>query len=294
MAEPAIPGSPSSVSSAPTALLAPDLLRGKRVLVTGGGSGLGLAMATRFAQLGATPVLCGRGQEVLVAAAAGLAMPAEVEVCDLRDADQVERMFERIWQRGPLDVLVNNAAATFIAQTERLSARALDAILGPTLHGAAYCTLAAGRRWIDAGRRGCVLSILSTSVRTGRAFTVPSAMAKSGLQAMTRSLAVEWGPRGIRLVAIAPGSFPTEATQRQLMPQARRNGADVARRVPLGRHGQPAELAELAAFLISDGALYINGETVAIDGGAHLRSSGAEDLLDWDEARWEEHRRQRP
>jgi NAD(P)-dependent dehydrogenase (short-subunit alcohol dehydrogenase family) len=277
----------------PTELLAPGLLRGKRVLVTGGGSGLGLAMATRFAQLGATLVLCGRRQEVLEAAAAGLAQPAEVEVCDLREAEQVERMFERIWQRGPLDVLVNNAAATFIAQTERLSARALDAVLGPTLHGAAYCTLAAGRRWIEAGQRGCVLSILSTSVRTGRAFTVPSAMAKSGLQAMTRSLAVEWGPRGIRLVAIAPGSFPTAATQRQLMPQARRPGADVTRRVPLGRHGDPAELAELAAFLVSDGAAYINGETVAIDGGAHLRTSGAEDLLDWDGARWDDHRRQR-
>ncbi len=274
-------------------VLAPQLLQGRRILVTGGGTGLGLAMATRFAELGATPVLCGRRGEVLSAAAAGLATAAETEVCDLRDADQVEQMFERIWARGPLDALVNNAAATFIAQTERLSPRALDAILGPTLHGAAYCTLEAGRRWIDAGRRGCVLSILSTSVRTGRAFTAPSAMAKSGLQALTRSLAVEWGPRGIRLVAIAPGSFPTDATQRQLMPEGRRPGADVTRRVPLGRHGKAGELADLAAFLVSDGAAYINGETIAIDGGAHLRTSGAEDLLDWDDGHWDAHRRQR-
>lgn len=277
-----------------TGAFAPDLLRGKRVLITGGGTGLGLAMASRFAQLGAALVLCGRRADVLAQAAAALhaegAAPVTTEVCDLRDSDQVEQMFERIWQQGPLDVLVNNAAATFIAQTDRMSARAIDAILGPTLHGAAYCTVAAGRRWIAAGQRGTVLSILSTSVRTGRAFTVPSAMAKSGLQAMTRSLAVEWGPRGIRLVAIAPGSFPTAATQRQLMPG---RSAAASARVPLGRHGDPAELTDLAAFLVSDHAAYINGETIAIDGGAHLRSSGAEDLLGWSDAQWAAHRQQR-
>lgn len=277
-----------------TGAFAPDLLRGKRVLITGGGTGLGLAMASRFSQLGAALVLCGRRADVLAQAAAALhaegAAPVTTEVCDLRDSDQVEQMFERIWQLGPLDVLVNNAAATFIAQTDRMSARAIDAILGPTLHGAAYCTVAAGRRWIAAGQRGTVLSILSTSVRTGRAFTVPSAMAKSGLQAMTRSLAVEWGPRGIRLVAIAPGSFPTAATQRQLMPG---RSAAASARVPLGRHGDPAELTDLAAFLVSDHAAYINGETIAIDGGAHLRSSGAEDLLGWSDAQWAAHRQQR-
>lgn len=276
------------------------LLSGKRILVTGGGTGLGLLMARRFAGLGASIVICGRRRDVLDQAAAAMrAEPAgtqakgtvDVEVCDVRSGEQVEAMFDRIWEQGPLDVLVNNAAATFVARTERMSSRAIDAILGPTLHGAAYCTVAAGRRWIEAKRPGVVLSILSTSVRTGRAFTVPSAMAKSGVQAMTRSLAVEWGPRGIRLVAIAPGLFPTTGASKQLMVTARAN--DAARRVPLGRNGKLAELADLAAYLVSDQAGYINGETIAIDGGAHLRSSGAEDLLQWTEAQWQAHQAKR-
>jgi NAD(P)-dependent dehydrogenase (short-subunit alcohol dehydrogenase family) len=185
-------------------------------------------------------------------------------------------------------VLVNNAAATFIAETEHLSFRAADAILAPTLHGAMYCTLATGRRWIAAKHGGVVLSILSTSTITGRAFTVPSAMAKSGILAMTRSLAVEWGPKGVRLVAIAPGSFPTPGASGQLRPEGREDGW--AARNPLGRTGEHRELADLACFLISDSAGYINGEMVVQDGGAHLRSSGAEDLLQWTEKRWEEHR----
>lgn len=274
-----------------------DLLAGQRIMVTGGGTGLGLAMATRFAELGASLVLCGRRTEVLAGAAEGLRVSfstsVSIETCDLRNPEAVEQMFDRIWTEGPLDVLVNNAAATFIAQTECLSARAVDAILAPTLHGAVYCTVGAGRRWIDANRGGTVLSILSTSVRTGRAFTVPSAMAKSAVQAMTRSLAVEWGSRGIRLVAIAPGAFPTEATRRQLMPEARQASDPMIRRVPAGRTGDPSELADLAAFLVSDGASYINGETIAIDGGAHLRTSGVEDLIGWSDAQWQAHRTQR-
>ncbi|RYZ13231.1 MAG: SDR family oxidoreductase [Comamonadaceae bacterium] len=272
-------------------------LAGRRILVTGGGTGLGLAMAGRFAELGATLVLCGRRREVLAAAAdrlhAEFAAEVQTEACDLRESDQVEAMFERIWARAPLDVLVNNAAATFIAQTDRLSPRAVDAILGPTLHGAAYCTIAAGRRWIDAGRNGTVLSILSTSVRTGRAFTVPSAMAKSALQAMTRSLAVEWGPHGIRLVAIAPGAFPTPGAWQQLMPEGRAGSATPGGRVPAGRTGQASELADLASYLVSDAAAYITGETIAIDGGAHLRTSGAEDLLAWTADDWTAHRAKR-
>ena len=278
-------------------MFAADLLAGQRILVTGGGTGLGLALATRFAELGASLVLCGRRTEVLAGAAEELRVRfstrVSIETCDLRNPEAVEQMFDRIWTVGPLDVLVNNAAATFIAQTERLSARAVDAILAPTLHGAAYCTVGAGRRWIDANRGGTVLSILSTSVRTGRAFTVPSAMAKSAFQAMTRSLAVEWGSRGIRLVAIAPGAFPTEATRRQLMPEARQASDPTTRRVPAGRPGDPSELADLAAFLVSGGASYINGETIAIDGGAHLRTSGVEDLIGWSDAQWQAHRTQR-
>ena len=274
-----------------------DLLRGKRILVTGGGSGLGAAMAGRFAELGASLVLCGRRVAVLTETAghirAATSATVEVHGCDLRDAAAVAAMFEAIWATGPLDVLVNNAAATFIAQTERLSARAADAVLAPTLHGALYCTLEAGRRWIAEGRPGTVLSILSTSVRTGRAFTVPSAMAKAGLQAMTRSLAVEWGPKGVRLVAIAPGPFPTPGAWSQLMPAERASARAPGARVPLGRVGAAPELANLAAYLVSDEAGYVSGETVVIDGAAHMRTSGAEDLLEWSEADWAAQRARR-
>jgi NAD(P)-dependent dehydrogenase (short-subunit alcohol dehydrogenase family) len=268
------------------------LLSAKRILITGGGSGLGAAMGRRFVELGAELVICGRRLEPLEQTAARLGSELGGKVtaisCDIRDGAAVEAMMDTIWREAPIDVLVNNAAATFIAQTEQLSYRAADAILAPTLHGAMYCTLAAGRRWIDGTHKGVVLSILSTSTITGRAFTVPSAMAKSAVLAMTRSLAVEWGPKGIRTVAIAPGAFPTPGSSGQLRPQGRDD--NWASRNPLGRAGEHGELADLASFLISDRAGYINGEMVVQDGGAHLRSSGAEDLLQWSDAQWERHR----
>jgi NAD(P)-dependent dehydrogenase (short-subunit alcohol dehydrogenase family) len=268
------------------------LLAGKRILVTGGGSGLGAAMGRRFVELGAELIICGRRLDVLEATAAKLRadLGGKVDVirCDIRDGAGVDAMMDAIWRAAPLDVLVNNAAATFVAQTEHLSFRAADAVLAPTLHGAMYCTLAAGKRWIEAGHRGVVLSILSTSTITGRAFTVPSAMAKSAILAMTKSLAVEWGPKGIRTVAIAPGAFPTAGAVGQLRPQGRDD--NWGSRNPLGRVGEHGELANLASFLISDSAGYINGEMVVQDGGAHLRSSGAEDLLAWTEAQWEAQR----
>lgn len=271
-----------------------DLLARKRILITGGGSGLGAAMASRFAELGADLVICGRKRERLETTAMHLRdtlnATIDVAVCDIRDGGAVDAMMDDLWRTAPLDVLVNNAAATFIAQTEHLSFRAADAILAPTLHGALYCTLAAGRRWIDAKRKGVVLSILSTSTITGRAFTVPSAIAKSGVLAMTKSLAVEWGPKGIRTVAIAPGAFPTPGAAGQLRPQGR-DGFGLTN--PLGRTGEHHELANLASFLISDQASYINGEMVVQDGGAHLRTSGAEDLLQWTDAQWTEHRADR-
>ncbi len=270
------------------------LLAGKRILVTGGGSGLGAAMGRRFIALGAELIICGRRLELLEAAAAQMRsdLGGKVKVtavrCDIRDGAAVDAMMDVIWRDAPLDVLVNNAAATFIAQTERLSFRAADAILAPTLHGAMYCTLAAGKRWIEGKHEGVVLSILSTSTITGRAFTVPSAMAKSAVLAMTKSLAVEWGPKGIRTVAIAPGAFPTAGATGQLRPEGR--DESWGSQNPLGRTGKHGELADLASFLISDRAGYINGEMVVVDGGAHLRSSGAEDLLQWTDAQWDKQR----
>lgn len=189
------------------------LLKSKRILVTGGGSGLGAAMGRRFLSLGAELIICGRKLDRLETTATEMRAQTGGTVttfaCDVRDGAAVDGMMDAIWRGAPLDILVNNAAATFMAQSEHLSFRAADAILAPTLHGAMYCTLAAGRRWIEGKHGGVVLSILSTSTITGRAFTVPSAMAKSAVLAMTKSLAVEWGPKGIRTVAIAPGPFPT-------------------------------------------------------------------------------------
>ena len=272
------------------------LLKGKRILVTGGGSGLGAAMGRRFLELGAELIICGRRMEQLETTAAEMRQSPGGEVtamrCDIRDGAAVDAMMDAVWREAPLDVLVNNAAATFIAQTEQLSYRAADAILAPTLHGTMYCTLAAGKRWIEGGHKGVVLSILSTSTITGRAFTVPSAMAKSAVLAMTRSLAVEWGPKGVRTVAIAPGAFPTPGASGQLRPEGR--DESWAQHNPLGRAGEHGELADLASYLISDRAGYINGEMVVQDGGAHLRSSGAEDLLQWTDAQWQSQRERRP
>jgi len=268
------------------------LLAQKRILITGGGSGLGAAMGRRFAELGAELIVCGRRLELLEQTAAKLRGEFGGKVttakCDIRNGADVEAMMDAIWREAPIDVLINNAAATFIAQSEQMSLRAADAILAPTLHGTMYCTLGAGKRWIEGRHKGVVLSILSTSTITGRAFTVPSAMAKSAVLAMTKSLAVEWGPKGVRLVAIAPGAFPTEGASGQLRPEGREQGW--ASRNPLGRAGEHGELANLASFLISDSAGYINGEMVVQDGGAHLRSSGAEDLLQWTDAQWEKQR----
>src|ERR1700738_3456884 len=266
------------------------LLAGKRILVTGGGSGLGAAMGRRFVELGAELIICGRRLELLEQTASQLRgeFGGKVSVvrCDLRDGAAVDAMMDTIWRDAPPDVLVTNAAAT--AQTEHLSFRAADAILAPTLHGTMYCTLAAGKRWIEGKHKGVVLSILSTSTITGRASTVPSAMAKSAVLAMTKSLAVEWGPKGIRTVAIAPGAFPTAGASGQLRPEGRDEGW--AQRNPLGRAGDHREFADLASFLISDAAGYINGEMVVQDGGAHLRSSGAEDLRQGSDAQWEKQR----
>ena len=278
-----------------TAALSADLLKGRRVLITGGGSGLGRSMGRRFLELGATLVICGRTPSRLEEAAEefvrDLGATVEMEVCDIRNPDAVDAMMDRLYAAGPLDVLVNNAAGNFIAQTHRLSPRAIDAVLGTTLHGPAYCTVACGRRWIDAGRPGVVLSILTLSALHGAPFTVPSAMAKAGVDAMTKSLAVEWGPHGIRLVAIAPGPFPTEGAGARLTPAVGAGAPGAG--VPLGRVGAHHELADLAAFLVSDLAAYITGETVVIDGGQRWLGGsrpGAADMLRWSDADWDNQR----
>jgi len=247
-----------------------SLLQGKRILITGGGTGLGKSMGRRFLTLGADLAICGRRVEVLQATADEFKRDCSADVqivaCDIRNPDAVEAMMDELWQRQPLDVLVNNAAGNFIAQTHRLSPRAIDSVLGICLHGTAYCTTACGRRWIDDGRAGTVLSILTLSALMGAPFTVPSAMAKAGVEAMTKSLAVEWGPKRIRLNAVAPGNFPTEGATSRLNPTAgNKENADSG--VPLRRSGEHIELANLCAFLISDLAGYMTGETVVIDGG---------------------------
>lgn len=260
----------------------PGLLKGKRVLVTGGGTGLGLAMGRRFLELGARLAICGRREEVLNDAAAQLTAETGGEVvahrCDIRDAAQVEAMMTALWESGGVDILVNNAAGNFIAKTEELSPRAVDAVLGIVLHGSAYMTLACGKRWLAEQRKATVLSIVTTYAWTGSAYVVPSAMAKAGVLALTRSLAVEWGGRGIRLNAIAPGPFPTPGAWERLVPNAEL-AKTFETRNPLHRAGEHIELANLAAFLVSDFAGYINGEVVTIDGGEWLQGAGQFNFL---------------
>ena len=276
---------------------AAGLLAGRRALVTGGGTGLGRSIGLRFLELGASLAICGRRAAVLeeTADAWRTDLPGAVVTthpCDIRDAAAVEMMLDDVWRHGAPDILVNNAAANFLAQTHRLSARALDAVLSTTLHGAAYCTIGCGRRWIEAKQPGVVLSILTLSALQGGAFTTPSAMAKAGLLAMTQSLAVEWGPHGIRLVAIAPGTFPTEAAVARLRP----GGMDHAG-VPLRRAGKHEELTDLAAFLVSDHAGYITGECVVADGGRRLLGgarAGAQEMLDWTDEQWAQQRARTP
>ena len=256
-----------------------DVLAGKSILVTGGGSGLGKEIGKALAAKGAAVHICGRRANVLDDAmreiAAGATAPVRRHVCDIRDADQVEAMMAAVWETGPLTGLVNNAAANFIAPTKDLSPRGFRAVTSTVMDGSFHVTLAVGKRWIAGGLKGAVVSNLVTWVWTGSAFVVPSAMAKTALHAMTMSLAVEWGPYGIRLNATAPGPFPTEGAWEKLNPiPDAQSSATSAESVPLRRFGQMRELQNLIVFLLSDGCDYLTGQTIAIDGGQHLAGPG--------------------
>jgi NAD(P)-dependent dehydrogenase (short-subunit alcohol dehydrogenase family) len=274
-----------------------DLLKNKRILITGGGTGLGRAMAERFLQLGAVVYICGRRADVLAQSCKELAGATNGEIhsiaCDVRDRDAVEQTIDTIWRQGPLNVLVNNAAGNFIARTEELSPRAWEAVLGIVLNGTIHMTMACGRLWLSTKQPGTVLNISTTyaAAASGSAFVVPSAVAKAGVHALTTSLAVEWGPSGIRFNEIAPGPIPTEGAFSRLLPRKdiEQHALD---RNPMRRFGTVEEFANLAAFLVSDGCTYINGETIVMDGGAWLRGASGfgylDELLtdsDWNELR---------
>ncbi|MFZ5481725.1 MAG: SDR family oxidoreductase [Myxococcota bacterium] len=255
-------------------MFAPDLLESQAILVTGGGTGLGRAMAERFAQLGAKVGVVGRRPgplEETVAAIRAAGGTAAFALADVRDPESVRLAVDALEaELGPLTGLVNNAAGNFLSATEDLSPNAFDAVVRIVLHGTFHATRELGTRWIARGTHGHILSIVTTYAWMGSAFVVPSAAAKAGVLAMTRSLAVEWATYGIRSNAIAPGPFPTEGAFSRLM------AGDVAeeakKMVPLGRFGEPVELANLASYLMSPMAAYVTGECVTIDGGEWLRA----------------------
>ena len=267
------------------------LFSGKRILVTGGGTGLGKAMSERFLTLGAEIFICGRRKQVCEATADELMKAHGGKVhafgVDIRDAAAVDAMVEEIFSSGPLTGLVNNAAGNFISRTQDLSPRGFDAVANIVMHGTFYVTHAVGKRWIAGKCKGSVVSIAVTWVRNGGPFVVPSAMSKAAIHAMTMSLATEWGPYGIRLNAIAPGEIPTEGMSKRLNP-GEDPGARSARVNPMGRPGRMEELQNLATFLMSDGCDWLNGELIAMDGGQALATGGNfYALREWSDAQWQ-------
>ena len=276
----------------------PDVLAGKRILITGGGTGLGKELARQFSAQGAAVHICGRREAVLQATVSELGATAahggsiEYQLCDVREAEQIEAMVERIWAGGPLTGLVNNAAANFIAPSTEISPRGFAAVRSTVMDGALFSTLACGRRWIAQGLPGSVVSMLVTWVWTGSAYVLPSTMAKTAVHAMTMSLAVEWGKHNIRVNAVAPGPFPTESAWEKLAPIPKANvGAASADEVPMGRFGRVPELCNLLTFLQADGCEYLTGANIAIDGGHHLAAPSTFAALgrmtaeDWAEAK---------
>jgi NAD(P)-dependent dehydrogenase (short-subunit alcohol dehydrogenase family) len=251
-------------------------LAGKNILVTGGGSGLGFAMASRFAELGANVAICGRNQEKLNRAAESLLKNGNkvaTYAVDVRDYEGVGKMIESLIQElGFINGLVNNAAGNFLCASEELSPNGFKSVVDIVLNGTFNCTQQLGKRWIDAQQKGSILNIVTTYTETGCAFVLPSACAKAGVYALTTTLAYEWGPYGIRCNSIAPGPFPTEGAWSRLMPTQDFQEMYIKRH-PMGRVGEHIELANLAVFLMSDLAPYINGECVTIDGGERLQGA---------------------
>lgn len=267
-------------------MLRDDALTGKVIVVTGGGSGLGKAMTKYFLELGAKVAITSRDLEKLEATAKELEEQTGGNClavqCDVRNYDEVEAMLNKVLEvYGKADVLLNNAAGNFISPTERLSAHAFDTIIDIVLKGSKNCTLAFGKHWIDSKQQNSViLNIVTTYAWTGSAYVVPSATAKAGVLAMTRSLAVEWAKYGIRSNAIAPGPFPTKGAWDRLLPGDLKDQFDLAKKVPLKRVGDHQELANLAAYLVSDFSAYVNGEVITIDGGEWLKGAGQFNLLE--------------
>jgi len=266
-------------------MLREGALKGKTILITGGGTGLGRSMGEYFSKLGANLVITSRRIEVLeqtakeMSAASG--NPVLPLACDVREYDQVERTIAAAKKKfGQVDVLLNNAAGNFVSPTERLSHRAFDTVVDIVLKGSYNFTLAMGKDWIENKQPGVVMNIVTTYAWTGSGYVVPSACAKSGVLAMTRSLAVEWAKYGIRLNAIAPGPFPTEGAWSRLMPGNLKKKYDPAKKVPVGRVGEHQELANLAAYLVSDFSAYVNGEVITIDGGEWLKGAGEFNMLE--------------
>jgi NAD(P)-dependent dehydrogenase (short-subunit alcohol dehydrogenase family) len=280
-----------------------QLLKGKRILVTGGGTGLGRAMTEQFLRLGADLYICGRRQgvcdetaEQLMAAHGG---SVKTFGLDIRDAQAVDAMVEQIFNEGALTGLVNNAAGNFIAPTQGLSPRAFDAVANIVMHGTFYVTQAVGKRWVEMARQGqwttadayrSVISIIVTWVQNGGPYVVPSAMSKAAIHAMTMSLATEWAGFGIRLNAIGPGEIPTEGMSKRLNP-GEQPGERSAKVNPMHRAGSMQELQNLSTFLMSDGCQWLNGEAIMMDGGQHLATGGNfYELRNWSDQQWIEAR----